>query len=96
MLHPGTITLCTHRVNAAPFRNRIAEKPFDQGYIGILRSTPVLEFSVVRRPTMAKLFSIVAVLILLTAALFLVSGCRTDPQESGVPAGVTVTIPEGL
>jgi hypothetical protein len=45
---------------------------------------------------MARFFGAVAAAVLLTAVLFLVSGCRTDPQESGVPAGVTVTIPEGL
>jgi hypothetical protein len=45
---------------------------------------------------MRRALWIITIVVMVGAAMLAVAGCQVDPPETGVPAGVTVTIPEGL
>jgi hypothetical protein len=45
---------------------------------------------------MRRALWIFTMIILVCGFMLAMAGCQVDPQEDGVPVGVTVTIPEGL
>ncbi len=45
---------------------------------------------------MKRFFLFAAAVVLVSVGLLLISSCKLDTLEKGVPAGVTVTIPAGL